>query len=36
MQALNKQAVRVLRTLGNTRSKRVTATLGGEQEAGRR
>ncbi|TAN37735.1 MAG: glutamine synthetase type III [Verrucomicrobia bacterium] len=32
MQALNKQAVRVLRALGNTTSKRVTATLGGEQE----
>ena len=32
MQALNKQAVRVLRALGNTTSKHVTATLGGEQE----
>ena len=32
MQALNKQSVRVLRALGNTTSKRVTATLGGEQE----
>jgi glutamine synthetase len=32
MQALNKQAVRVLRALGNSTSKRVTATLGGEQE----
>ena len=32
MQALNKQAVRVLRALGNHTSKRVIATLGGEQE----
>jgi glutamine synthetase len=32
MEALNKQAVRVLRVLGNHSSKRVTATLGGEQE----
>jgi glutamine synthetase len=32
MQALNTQALRVLRILGNTASKRVTATLGGEQE----
>ncbi len=32
MQALNKQSVRVLRALGNQTSKRVTATLGGEQE----
>ncbi len=32
MQALNKEAVRVLRVLGNHHSKRVTATLGGEQE----
>jgi glutamine synthetase len=32
MQALNKQAIRVLRALGNETSKRVTATLGGEQE----
>ncbi len=32
MQALNKQAIRVLRALGNQTSKRVTATLGGEQE----
>jgi len=32
MQALNKQSVRVLRALGNFTSKRVTATLGGEQE----
>jgi glutamine synthetase len=32
MQALNKQSVRVLRALGNYTSKRVTATLGGEQE----
>ena len=32
MQALNKQSVRVLRALGNHTSKRVTATLGGEQE----
>ncbi|MCX6998646.1 MAG: glutamine synthetase III [Kiritimatiellaeota bacterium] len=32
MDALNKQALRVLRILGNTTSKRVTATLGGEQE----
>ncbi len=32
MQALNKQSVRVLRALGNTTSKRVVATLGGEQE----
>ncbi len=32
MEAVNKQAIRVLRALGNTTSKRVTATLGGEQE----
>ena len=32
MQALNTQALRVLRLLGNQTSKRVTATLGGEQE----
>ena len=32
MEVLNKQAVRVLRALGNTTSKRVTATLGAEQE----
>ncbi len=32
MEALSKQAVRVLRALGNTTSKRVTATLGSEQE----
>ncbi|MCF7838812.1 MAG: glutamine synthetase III [Candidatus Marinimicrobia bacterium] len=32
MQALNQQAVRVLRLLGNHTSQRVTATLGGEQE----
>jgi len=32
MQALNKQSMRVLKALGNTTSKRVTATLGGEQE----
>ncbi len=32
MDALNKQAVRVLKSLGNTTSKRVTATLGPEQE----
>jgi glutamine synthetase len=32
MQALNLQAIRVLRALGNTGSKRVVATLGGEQE----
>ena len=32
MQALNTQALRVLRILGNSTSKRVTATLGGEQE----
>ncbi len=32
MEALNAQAVRVLRALGNHTSKRVTATLGGEQE----
>jgi glutamine synthetase len=32
MQALNKQSMRVLRALGNHSSKRVTATLGGEQE----
>ena len=32
MQALNKQSVRVLRALGNHTSKRVAATLGGEQE----
>ena len=32
MEALNKQAIRVLRALGNDSSKRVTATLGGEQE----
>jgi glutamine synthetase len=32
MQALNTHAVRVLRLLGNTTSKRVAATLGGEQE----
>ena len=32
MDALNKQATRVLKALGNTTSKRVTATLGPEQE----
>jgi len=32
MQALNTQALRVLRLLGNNTSRRVTATLGGEQE----
>jgi len=32
MQALNKQSIRVLRALGNHTSKRVAATLGGEQE----
>lgn len=32
MEALNKQALRVLRVLGNRTSKRVIATLGGEQE----
>ncbi len=32
MDALNTQAVRVLKALGNTTSKRVTATLGPEQE----
>jgi glutamine synthetase len=32
MDALNKQAIRVLRILGNTTSKRVTTTLGPEQE----
>jgi len=32
MEALSKQAVRVLKALGNTTSKRVTATLGAEQE----
>jgi glutamine synthetase len=32
MEALNKQAMRVLRTLGNNVSKRVIATLGPEQE----
>ena len=32
MDALNKQAVRVLRALGNTTSKKVGATLGPEQE----
>jgi glutamine synthetase len=32
MEALNKQAMRVLRLLGNTTSKRVGATLGSEQE----
>ena len=32
MDALNKQALRVLRTLGNTSSKAVRATLGAEQE----
>ena len=32
MEALNKQAMRVLRALGNTVSKRVIATLGPEQE----
>ncbi|MBM4148394.1 MAG: glutamine synthetase type III [Lentisphaerae bacterium] len=32
MEALNKQALRVLRILGNNASRRVTATLGGEQE----
>lgn len=32
MQALNKQGVRVLRALGNTTTRRVIATLGGEQE----
>jgi glutamine synthetase len=32
MQALNTQALRVLRLLGNSSSKRVVATLGGEQE----
>ncbi len=32
MQALNKQSIRVLRALGNQTSRRVAATLGGEQE----
>src|SRR5512137_2145359 len=32
MDAINKQAVRVLKALGNTTSTRVTATLGPEQE----
>ncbi len=32
MEALNRQAMRVLRALGNTGAKRVIATLGGEQE----
>ena len=32
MQTLNKQSIRVLRALGNNTSKRVMATLGGEQE----
>ncbi len=32
MEALNNQATRVLRALGNTTSRRVTATLGAEQE----
>jgi len=32
MDALNKQGMRVLKALGNTTSKRVTATLGPEQE----
>lgn len=32
MDALNKQALRILRVLGNKNSKRVTATLGAEQE----
>lgn len=32
MDALNKQSMRVLRALGNTTSKRVSATLGPEQE----
>ena len=32
METLNQQAIRVLRAIGNTRSKRVAATLGGEQE----
>ncbi|MEI6563795.1 MAG: glutamine synthetase III [bacterium] len=32
MQAMNKQALRVLRALGNQTSKQVIATLGGEQE----
>jgi glutamine synthetase len=32
MDALNKQAMRVLRALGNTTSKKVSATLGPEQE----
>jgi glutamine synthetase len=32
MQAINKQAIRVLRALGNQTSRRVIATLGGEQE----
>ncbi len=32
MDALNKQAVRVLKSLGNTTSTRVTATMGPEQE----
>jgi len=32
MDALNRQAMRVLKALGNTTSKRVTATLGPEQE----
>jgi glutamine synthetase len=32
MDALNKQAMRILRALGNKTSKRVTATLGPEQE----
>mgnify|MGYP000260782376 CR=1 FL=1 len=32
MEALNRQALRVLRALGNTTSRRVSATLGAEQE----
>ncbi len=32
MEALNRQSMRVLRALGNATSKRVIATLGGEQE----
>jgi len=32
MEALNRQAMRVLRVLGNATTKRVMATLGGEQE----
>ncbi len=32
MEALNKQALRVLKVLGNTKSSRVIATLGSEQE----